>query len=53
MFKKNTWYKVFYSFTAYDGNDYTTFEYAMNNVEDIINKHKKQGNYIDCKEWTM
>lgn len=52
MYKKYTWYKVFYKvFSSYARKQYVTFEYAINNVEEVIKKHGE--NFIKVEEWTV
>lgn len=53
--KKYTWYKVYHTFKSdYNGKEYTTFEYAMNDqVEELENKYKSEKTYVKTEEWKI
>lgn len=55
MYKENTWYKVYYKWTAYNGKEYVTFDYALGNkqIAEIEEKHKADETYIETKEWII
>ena len=55
QYKEHTWYKVFYTFVAFNGNTYTTFEYAMGTkqIEEAEQRHKANGTYVKTIEWIV